>query len=843
MKNSYTRRFRGSKTWSIFLLASVFAGASGQTSHTVDVTSNIYTPAEITIQAGDTVIWTNSQGRHNVNGQQSAFPDNPESFGNSVGRDWVFSHVFTMPGTYDYQCDPHISFNMFGKVHVLAPPPDTLTMNFSGMTPHVGQTIWLSLSDENENLEVSRLSEVISESFSLVLPAINSGGSYLVEFFADHNGNGSYDAPPVDHAWRLELENTDGNEVLDFSHNTNFTDIEWEHKVFLNLSGMAPHVGQEGYFLLRDGETGEVIDRRSEDITEEFTVELGEIMAGNPYHVEFFADHNGNGHYDAPPSDHAWRIEIASAMGDEIVDFSHNTDFTDVDWQHRLRISFSGMTPHVGQMLTAFITDFESRERLDTVVLVAVPGADFELESYGIEPGRSYVVDLYADHNGNGMYDLPPMDHAWRIETGVVMGDTEIEFAHNTDFTDINKPLVPTLTVNLSGMTPHVGQQGWILLTDLDTGEEIERGGGTVEESFPLAFEEITPGHSFLLDLWVDHNGNGYYDAPPVDHAWRIEILEAGDNEMVDFMHNTDFTDVEWEHRAILSLEGMTPHMGQEIYFALIETGSGEIVDRISETVEEEFSVELGELMPGKSYSLDFFTDHNDNGSYDAPPADHAWRLEISNAAGDDSLNFVHNTDFTDIMWKQRLRVRFSGMAPHVGQMLTLFVRDLATGTYLDTVTVSNLEEEFDVISYVIQPGGTYMIDIYADHNGNGTYDAPPVDHAWRIETGTATGDLDVEFVHNTSFTDIFTTTGIDNAGFPEGLRVYPNPVKEILHIRSDHEVSSVSVLSLAGAEIFSANGSGAEITLSLGMLEHGLYLLEVGRKDMPVQVIKLLKQ
>ena len=62
----------------------------------------------MTINVGDTVNWVNIGGSHNVNGTLLTFPLNPEGFGNSVsGINWSFSHVFTLPGVYNYQCDPH----------------------------------------------------------------------------------------------------------------------------------------------------------------------------------------------------------------------------------------------------------------------------------------------------------------------------------------------------------------------------------------------------------------------------------------------------------------------------------------------------------------------------------------------------------------------------------------------------------------------------------------------------------------------------------------------------------------------------------------------------------------
>ncbi len=119
MKKIYTNSTWVLKYWILGLIAVIPLVAMGQTSHAVNVTSNVFTPAEITINQGDEVVWTNTQGNHNVNGLQSKFPDNPESFGNAVGSGWVFSHVFTIAGVYDYQCDPHVNFGMVGKVTVI----------------------------------------------------------------------------------------------------------------------------------------------------------------------------------------------------------------------------------------------------------------------------------------------------------------------------------------------------------------------------------------------------------------------------------------------------------------------------------------------------------------------------------------------------------------------------------------------------------------------------------------------------------------------------------------------------------------------------------------------------
>ena len=82
-----------------------------------------FTPRVLTINLGDTVNFHNIGGYHNINGTQATYPSNPASFeGPAIGvpwsSNWWMSVVFTLPGTYDYQCDPHVLMGMFGQIVV-----------------------------------------------------------------------------------------------------------------------------------------------------------------------------------------------------------------------------------------------------------------------------------------------------------------------------------------------------------------------------------------------------------------------------------------------------------------------------------------------------------------------------------------------------------------------------------------------------------------------------------------------------------------------------------------------------------------------------------------------------
>lgn len=335
MKTIFTFKNRLHLATGLALVFLAFGLKTHATIHQVNVVNYKFEPKEITITEGDTVIWTNTNGNHNVNGQKSVYPSNPESFGNSLGSNWSYQYIFNTAGTYDYQCDPHIGMGMVGKVTVNEKQTNNslvLTVNFNGMNPHVGQTLWLAVTDKATGIEIGRKSVTVSQSFSVDMPGIEAGKSYNVDFFADHNGNGIYDAPPTDHAWRMDLNDVAGNAVLEFTHNTTFTDIVWKYKLTVHFTGMTPHLGQKVTLFLIWADTGFYQDTLVVPSVPaaDFDINSYEIKPGFNYSINFYADHNNNGIYDSPPTDHAWHLFVEAVKGDTIVNFAHNTNFTDI---------------------------------------------------------------------------------------------------------------------------------------------------------------------------------------------------------------------------------------------------------------------------------------------------------------------------------------------------------------------------------------------------------------------------------------------------------------------------------------------------------------------------------
>lgn len=102
----------------LFLFLFFTVASFGQTNHTISTSGNSFSPSRLIVELGDTVTFINTSGFHNANGTQETFPNNPEDFGNAVHSGWTYQHIFSIPGEYDFQCDPHAGMGMNGKITV-----------------------------------------------------------------------------------------------------------------------------------------------------------------------------------------------------------------------------------------------------------------------------------------------------------------------------------------------------------------------------------------------------------------------------------------------------------------------------------------------------------------------------------------------------------------------------------------------------------------------------------------------------------------------------------------------------------------------------------------------------
>ena len=110
--------------------------ASGSSEYDVGMSSSAFVPAQITVSAGETVVWENTSARpHTVTLYEGSHPEGAEYFASGgfdseqAARDaWpgaggivsgeTYSHTFELPGEYVYFCIPHEPARMVGTVTV-----------------------------------------------------------------------------------------------------------------------------------------------------------------------------------------------------------------------------------------------------------------------------------------------------------------------------------------------------------------------------------------------------------------------------------------------------------------------------------------------------------------------------------------------------------------------------------------------------------------------------------------------------------------------------------------------------------------------------------------------------
>lgn len=102
------------------LLSCALGGASHAATHEVTVASFSFTPRTLTIQPGDTVVWRNVSGTHNVVADDGSFRNEVSSAA------WIFRRTFSQAGDVPYYCQLHGQpggIDMSGVIRVAAATP------------------------------------------------------------------------------------------------------------------------------------------------------------------------------------------------------------------------------------------------------------------------------------------------------------------------------------------------------------------------------------------------------------------------------------------------------------------------------------------------------------------------------------------------------------------------------------------------------------------------------------------------------------------------------------------------------------------------------------------------
>src|SRR5689334_22784938 len=94
------------------VLLAVGTVSSRAATFVVRMSNFAFTPANLTVDVGDTVVWTNTVITGHDTVSQGVWASA------LLARGQTFSFTFNNAGTFNYVCTPHISFGMTGRITV-----------------------------------------------------------------------------------------------------------------------------------------------------------------------------------------------------------------------------------------------------------------------------------------------------------------------------------------------------------------------------------------------------------------------------------------------------------------------------------------------------------------------------------------------------------------------------------------------------------------------------------------------------------------------------------------------------------------------------------------------------
>ncbi len=231
--------------------------------------------------------------------------------------------------------------------------PETLCVRLDRFTPHIGELVGVDLVTADNILRARALLDPLAANggseadivMPLAIPASDvpakgQAPMLQLEIYGDHNHDRMYTPDGTDHDWKVDLP-ASGNLV--FTHNSAFSRLLPRPAgiggdFHMHFEGMTVHIGQILEVMVIESDSGRAVGlyRLQSVPSDTFDIAIPEIIdvGGVTYRIEFFADANGNGTYDDPPTDHAWvKFAESGATGLDFT-FVHGTDFTPLDYQY-----------------------------------------------------------------------------------------------------------------------------------------------------------------------------------------------------------------------------------------------------------------------------------------------------------------------------------------------------------------------------------------------------------------------------------------------------------------------------------------------------------------------------
>ncbi len=171
----------------------------------VHVTSNVFTPSEVTIATGDTVCWIWDQGVHTSTSVDGLWDSG------IIGPGSMFEYTFDQAGDYDYFCSLHLECcNMAGIIHVVDAVELSGTLAGGDADPDATGQVAFEMRPDRTTLSVAVAGVTSTDTVDVFV-----NGNFLGTIALDGDGNGELDLSTLNGDDVPNLQDGDEIEVYD----------------------------------------------------------------------------------------------------------------------------------------------------------------------------------------------------------------------------------------------------------------------------------------------------------------------------------------------------------------------------------------------------------------------------------------------------------------------------------------------------------------------------------------------------------------------------------------------------------------------------------------------------
>jgi hypothetical protein len=437
-------------------------------------------------------------------------------------------------------------------------------------------------------------------------------------------------------------------------------------------TGFGVHTNDVLRAALVDEDAGRVVARDDTVVSAgSFRLTFSRVLEpGVRYHMDYYADFNDSGACDAPPADHVWRVALPAVTGDTALPVSHSIPFEPAacesfvvpEGPFDLALGGTGYGAYDGRTIFAALVDAADGTVLGWQDGPVASGEFWVFFLDQLEAAGVYRADFYVDVDGDAHCDAT-VDSAWTVAVPYAEADVRLEVPYSAEVAPAACDSFPTpeerfdLTFAGSGFDVHDGDRLHASLVDVPAAAVLATDSAVVADgrfavSWPAA---ASSDGSYRVDYYVDLDGDGLCDTPPVDHAWSLEVPEVTADTTLVVSHSTAFqpsacASFPMPGRYSLSLVGSSfgVHDGETLAAVVVDETTGSRSARET-TVVAGGAFELawpGALEAGRAYHIDYYVDVDGDGDCTAPPADHVWSVDLPVVASDVRASVTHSTTF-----------------------------------------------------------------------------------------------------------------------------------------------------------------------------------------------------